>query len=84
MLHNKNRGTQCYIVFSKCYFCEWTMLPKNLLSTHMSFLTGLHTPSKCGHAHAHGVQQVTLRLQYYVTWNTVLHMVTLGQFASEM
>ena len=37
-----------------------TCLYLHLLSTHMSILIGLHTPSKRGHAHAHGAWQKLL------------------------
>ena len=37
MIHNKNRDTESYIVFSKCYFFGWTMLPKQSLSPSVTF-----------------------------------------------
>ena len=37
MIHNKNGDTQSYIVFSKCYFFGWTMLPKQSLSPSVTF-----------------------------------------------
>ena len=60
---------------SKRIVCtNWvTCLYLHLLSTHMSFLTGLHTPSKCGHAHAHGAWQQLLLYVPPIPTNPQMH-----------
>ena len=62
-------GNRRDIVSNNCVTCLYC----HLQSTHMSFLVGHHTPSKCVHSHTHGAWQQLLLNVSPIPTNPQMH-----------